>query len=56
MADLVLVHRDTGQEVLLNRDHILYAEIYDESTDITLTNGTHLLIREKLVPLRDKPT
>jgi uncharacterized protein YlzI (FlbEa/FlbD family) len=54
MADLILVHKDTGEEVLLNRDQIIHAEIYDNHTDILLSNGTHLFIREQLEALRDK--
>jgi hypothetical protein len=54
MADLVLVHKDSGEEVLLNRDQILNAEVYDGKTDILLANGSHLFINEGLKVLRDK--
>lgn len=55
MADLVLVHKDTGEELLLNRDQIIHAEIYAENTDVLMTGGLHVFIREKLTVLRDRP-
>ena len=55
MADLVLVHKDSGEEVLLNRDQIIDAEVYDGKTDILLANNSHLFINEGLKVLRDKP-
>jgi hypothetical protein len=36
-ADLELVHKDSGEEVLLNRNQILNAEVYDGKTDTVST-------------------
>lgn len=56
MADFISVRKDTGEEVMLNRDQVTYAESQDEQfTRVMFTNGEHLLIRESLQVLKSRP-
>jgi uncharacterized protein YlzI (FlbEa/FlbD family) len=47
MADFIFVHRETGEEILVNRDHIVSAESAGSGlTTIKVTNGDSHLIKE----------
>lgn len=55
MADLILVHREVDNEVvMINRDQIIYAEKYDSGSHIKFANGESLTIIEPLAALRNK--
>jgi len=56
MPDLIIVHRDSdNEEVLLNRDHIIFADRVDPSTTrITMTSDKAILVKETLAILRGK--
>ncbi len=54
-ADFILVHGETGAEILLNRDQIVSAELLPGGlTSVKLTNGDTILIREGHAALRIK--
>jgi uncharacterized protein YlzI (FlbEa/FlbD family) len=54
MATLVRVHRDTGGDIVINLDHILWAEPHPAGCLITFINGNTLMIRESLHFLHTK--
>lgn len=57
MADLIIVHEAGGtEEILLNREHVIYARRPDSDTTVlTLRDGKVLMITANLAILRNKP-
>ena len=56
MAHLITVHRDnTDEEIVVNADHLIFAEriaSHKPYTNLTLTNGEHLTVRETFDELK----
>jgi hypothetical protein len=57
MADLVLVHMTSGEEVLVNRDQITHAQVNRARLgyEVTFVGGGSIIIREDLTTLKNKP-
>jgi len=57
MPDFVRLHQEDGREILLNREHILYAEAdgRGKGCSALVTNGQRVFLQEDLTVLRNKP-
>jgi hypothetical protein len=58
MADLVVLHRDSsGEEIMINRDQVLYAERASNGkyTVIKFAENVTVSVAEELVLVRNKP-